>query len=334
MIRREAAEWIAAIVPGAEVVPFVGDASTRTFHRVHRPGGETAVLMDYGAPYEGETDDVALNRIFEDAGLPVPRILDASPAAGCLLVEDLGDLTLEQAVVAGGERVPSLLRSAVDLAAAIAVRGTPALARSARAAGPRLDAARFRFEMGFFCDNYAAAFRGIAPSSELRSALHALADRAAEGPPVLCHRDYHSRNLMVVEAGPQRDPHRPVVEFRLAMVDIQDARWGPDTYDLASLVRDPYVDLGDDEPRVEALVDRFLLARGAAPAPGFHERLHVVEAQRMIKCLGTYGHQVAVRGRERYAASIPPTLRRLHARLPVAGSTAPLHDLLVSHGLL
>jgi aminoglycoside/choline kinase family phosphotransferase len=279
------------------------------------------VLVDYGAPYEGESDDVRLGRIFLEAGLPVPRPLDASPEAGCLLVEDLGDTTLEQAVHAGAPGVPALLRSAVDLAVAVAERGTPVLARSERADGPRLDAARFRFEMDWFLDNYAEALCGVRPSPDLAAALADLADRAARGPSVLCHRDYHSRNLMV---GPDQG---------LSMVDIQDARWGPDTYDLASFVRDPYIGVGDDEAFVEELVDRYRTALAAEP-PGFRDRLHVVAAQRMIKCLGTYGHQVAVLGRTRYATAIPPTLRRLRARLPAASATSRVHDLLDQHGLL
>ena len=57
-----------------------------------------------------------------------------------------------------------------------------------------------------------------------------LADELADEPRVLCHRDYHSRNLMIHER-------------RLYIIDYQDARMGPDTYDLASLLRDSYVDL-------------------------------------------------------------------------------------------
>ena len=56
-----------------------------------------------------------------------------------------------------------------------------------------------------------------------------VAELAAE-PRVLCHRDYHSRNLMLHDD-------------RLYIIDFQDARMGPDTYDLVSLLRDSYVDL-------------------------------------------------------------------------------------------
>ena len=73
---------------------------------------------------------------------------------------------------------------------------------------------------------------------------------AAE-PRVLCHRDYHSRNLMLHDE-------------QLYIIDFQDARMGPDTYDLVSLLRDSYVDL--PEQTVDELIAYFLaLKRASAP---------------------------------------------------------------------
>ena len=64
---------------------------------------------------------------------------------------------------------------------------------------------------------------------------------------MLCHRDYHSRNLMLHEA-------------QLYIIDFQDARMGPDTYDLVSLLRDSYVDLA--EQTVDELIAYFLALKG------------------------------------------------------------------------
>ena len=68
---------------------------------------------------------------------------------------------------------------------------------------------------------------------------------------MLCHRDYHSRNLMLHER-------------RLYIIDFQDARMGPDTYDLASLLRDSYVDR--TEERVDELIRGYLKLGGASQA--------------------------------------------------------------------
>jgi N-acetylmuramate 1-kinase len=316
--RPDLATALARAYPGSRVASLPSDASTRRYHRLFLGDGSTRIVMDYGAPFEGETDDIRLARIFEAAGLPVARVLESHPEAGCLVLDDLGDRTLEAAL---GESAADLHAKAVRLATEIATRGTAALAASERAAGPALDRERFRFEMGFFLENYLGRYLGRPEVDlRLRLRLEALADAAAAHPRVLCHRDYHSRNLMVRDDG------------SLSMVDIQDARWGPDTYDIASLLRDAYVDL--DEASVEDLLE---LYRSALPEmPGrtpFRERFRIVATQRMIKALGTFGYQIAVLGRERYESAIPRTLVRLMDSLPRHPYTAPLSELLEAEGV-
>ena len=305
----------------AETLP--GDASTRRFHRLYLAGGGTRIVMDYGAPFVGETDDVRLARIFESARLPVARVLDVLEDAGCLLLEDLGDLTLEQALERGGGRRESpgtLYARAVELAADIATRGTVSLAGSERASGPALDADRFGFEMRFFVEHFIQGFLGGAAPPSTEGALQRLAVEVAGHPRVMCHRDYHSRNIMVRGDG------------TLAMVDIQDARWGPDTYDIASLLRDAYVDL--DETDVRESFERYvrLLPAGQDPEALRH-RFHLAATQRMIKALGTFGYQIVRLGRERYRDAIPRTLGRLDRTLPASPSTRALHAELASAGV-
>lgn len=311
---------------GARIRPLAGDASTRRFYRLFLPGGTTAVVMDYGAPFDGETDDLVLNAVFRDAGLPVATVLDVLPAPGCLVLEDLGDRTFEAELGSiRGDRdldgVERLYRKAVTLAAAIAHRGTLSLRRSSRAAGPALDEGRFRFEMEFFVTHYVRGLWGkeTVPAS-MEGALASLADAAAASPRVFCHRDYHSRNLMVLRDG------------SLSMVDIQDARWGPDTYDIASLLRDAYVDLDDEMARVLLEEYRRLLPAPVEPE-AFRERFETVAAQRMIKALGTFGYQVGGLGRTRYAAAIPRTLTRLERLLPALPLTAALAEVFDREGL-
>jgi aminoglycoside/choline kinase family phosphotransferase len=119
---------------------------------------------------------------------------------------------------------------------------------------------------------------------------------------VLCHRDYHSRNLMV---------HRN----RLVVIDFQDARMGPATYDLVSLLRDCYVDLSPD--LVAATTERFLDAVPTERTADFGRRFDLMSVQRHLKALGTFGHQIAIIGRPGFAAYVPRTIaylrRTLHA---------------------
>jgi aminoglycoside/choline kinase family phosphotransferase len=278
--------------------------------------------MDYGSAFRGETDDVRLARIFEGAGLPAARVLDVLPDAGALVLEDLGDDTLETVLKRGYPPREALYRSAVALAAKISTQGTQALARSDRAGSPALDEERFVFEMRFFLEHYVGAFLGRRDASrELTGALYELARTVAAHPRVLCHRDYHSRNIMVR------------VDGSLAVVDIQDARWGPDTYDLASLLRDAYVEI--EEPEVEALIAHYYRELPeSADAVAFRTRFELTSAQRMLKALGTFGYQIAVLGRQRYRDAIPRTLRRLVRVLPMHTQTSALADVLTKASLL
>ncbi len=326
VLRPVLAAALAEYYPGARDEALAADASTRRFHRLLLPDGGTRVVMDYGAPFEGETDDVRLARIFDKAALPVARVLHTLPGAGALILEDLGDDTLEVALTraaSGGRPTRDhLYRAAVRLAAEVATRGTDALLRSDRAQGPALDGERFLFEMRFFLEHYVGGFLGRPEvATKIRGAVEELALNAASHPRVLCHRDYHSRNIMVRGDG------------ALAMVDIQDARWGPDTYDLASLLCDAYADLGDHE--TTELSDLYWqLLPGSPDVAALRVRFEIVAAQRMIKALGTFGYQIGVLGNDRYRSAIPRTIERLSRFLPARAATAALGELLREEGLL
>jgi aminoglycoside/choline kinase family phosphotransferase len=325
--RREIGRYLEREFPGAAVERLAGDASTRIFYRIRVPGGQSVVLMDYVEPFDGETDDIRLGKIFRDAGLRVAGLLRVSAEVGCLVLEDLGDHSLETLLhetdAPPQGPPPQPLVRAVELAALVASKGTPLLARSDRAAGPALDAERFRFEMDFFLEHFAAGLRGIRElPEELRGKLHGLADRAAASPRrVLCHRDFHSRNLMVLDDG------------SLAMVDVQDARWGPDTYDLVSILRDAYIEIED--AWIDPLIQIYLEALDDPPEPvAFGERFQIVAAQRMIKALGSFGYlTIATRG-GRYLDAIPRTVGRLRTLLPKSKETKDLFEFLTRSGLL
>ncbi len=327
-LRPELDAFLAAAYPGAVISEIGGDASARRYWRLALADGSTRVVMDYGSPFEGETNDLRLTRIFREAGLPVAEVLESLPGAGCLVVRDLGDDSLESLVLGlkghpeARERIESLYERATDLVVALKARGTPVLRRSERASGPALDSERFRFEMDFFVEHYVRGIVGLdRPGRRLLEALHDLADRAAGGPRVFCHRDYHSRNLMVLPDGV------------LAMVDIQDARWGPSTYDLASLLRDAYVEM--DEVLVDRMFERY---RRQLPDPPptseIRARFDLVAVERMIKMLGTFGYQTHALGRTRYLDAMTRTLERLGRLLPLCAGAQGVFETLRETGLL
>ena len=171
-----------------------------------------------------------------------------------------------------------------------------------------------------YCD-FAIAVRKASPDADFLEALRAewavIVDELANETRVLCHRDYHSRNLMWHEGA-------------LHVIDFQDARMGPDTYDLVSLLRDSYVDLPD--AAVDDLIDYYYaLSRGTAATPeasaGFRRRFDLMALQRNLKALGTFGYQTTTRGNPVYMQYVPRTLtyvRRTLGRDPRFGRLAEL----------
>jgi aminoglycoside/choline kinase family phosphotransferase len=128
---------------------------------------------------------------------------------------------------------------------------------------------------------------------------------------VLCHRDYHRRNLMVTRRGGRAS---------LTIIDHQDTRLGPRGYDLASFLFDSYGDFSAAQRRALARRAGIELAD-----PDFRR----VALQRALKALGTFGYQLHEKKNRRYAAAIPRTLAhaRDHLRvLRTAGVEFPALD--------
>ena len=119
-------------------------------------------------------------------------------------------------------------------------------------------------------------------------------------------------------------------ESDLYIIDFQDARMGPDTYDLVSLLRDSYVDLPNST--VNELIAYFLALKGVAGEdPDFRRRFDVMALQRNLKALGTFGYQTTARRNPVYIQYIPRTLRYVRTNLDQQPRFTRLRELLATH---
>ena len=119
-------------------------------------------------------------------------------------------------------------------------------------------------------------------------------------------------------------------EAQLYIIDFQDARMGPDTYDLVSLLRDSYVDL--PEQTVADLIAYFLALKGVSgPDADFRRRFDVMALQRNLKALGTFGYQTTARRNPVYIQYIPRTLRYVRDNLENQPRFERLRELLATH---
>jgi N-acetylmuramate 1-kinase len=304
------------------VVPLTGDASDRRYFRVIVPDAPSFVLSLYSAPFDFETlSFVNVARLLEQMPVPIPTLIGHADDIGVLALEDLGDVTLQAHLgAATAAEHAGRYRQAVALIATLQRRGAELASDAYLPYGIAFDVDKLTWELDFFTKHFIEAYRGvlIAPDTrdELRSEFAVLIKELASEPRVLCHRDYHSRNLML---------HHD----RLYIIDFQDARMGPDTYDLVSLLRDSYVDL--PEQTVDELIAYFLALKGeTGKESAFRKRFDLMALQRNLKALGTFGYQTTARRNPVYIQYIPRTLRHVRNNLDHLPRFGRLRELLGS----
>lgn len=290
-----------------KVLPLTGDTSDRRYFRVLLKDARPIVLALHAGPIDYATMPfVSVARLFAEVPLPVPRILHHSDALGVLGLEDLGDVTLQAHL---GAATPAehaaLYRQAVGFLATLQQRGEELGSDAYPPYAIAFDVEKLTWELEFFVKHYLIAYKGVAASEAQRDALReewsAIVEELAGEPRVLCHRDYHSRNLMWNEGS-------------LYIIDFQDARMGPDTYDLASLLRDSYVDLTPQQ--VDELLAFFLALKGDRGGEAeFRRRFDLMALQRNLKALGTFGYMTTSRNNTVYIQYIPRTVAYVKANL-------------------
>ena len=307
---------------GPKVVPLTGDASDRRYFRILLADGESIVLALHAGPIDfGSLPFANVAELMHQVPLPVPRILGHSDTDGLIALEDLGDVTLQAHLgAAPTTEHAALYREAVALIEQLQRRGAEMASDNYVPYRIAFDVEKLTWELEFFVRHFVEGYRSRTLSASERSILseewRGLAEELAAESRVLCHRDYHSRNLML---------HRG----RLYIIDFQDARMGPDTYDLVSLLRDSYVDLTDRE--LDELIAYFLALKGSGDAAEFRRRFDVMALQRNLKALGTFGYQTISRANPVYIQYIPRTLRYVKTNLERSSRFARLREVLATH---
>jgi len=311
---------------GARVVPLSGDASDRRYFRVLLRDQPSQVLAVHPGPIEFDRlPFVNVARLFSALPVPVPQILGHSDPLGIVALQDLGDVTLQAHLGSAppGEHA-ALYRQAVTLISTLQRRGAEVTSPEYVPYGIAFDVEKLTWELQFFATHFLEGYRGIALSGPEREALSlefaAIVEELAAERRVLCHRDYHSRNLMLHEGS-------------LYIIDFQDARMGPDTYDLVSLLRDSYMDFTEEQ--VDELIAFFLALRGrdgmVENEQAFRRRFDLMAVQRNLKALGTFGFQTISRGNTVYIQYIPRTLAYVRGNLERYARFGRLRSILARH---
>ena len=287
------------------------DASTRKYYRVmsERNPAETFIISLYPTPFnQHENSFIDTTRLFEQASLPVPKIIDIADIDGIILQEDLGDCSLTEWLCGANGRSNEhgrMLESAIYLIARIQSATDLAKKTGSIAGRHAFDFDKLSWELEYFFVHFFGSLKEnrFTPSQEtgIKRDLGAIAADLAGRPRVLTHRDYHGMNLMVDGSGDLR------------IIDHQDARLGPASYDLVPLLLERRMHPAD-ESWVDGQLDYFLESRSRIGLPlikwnELKYEFNLMTVQRLLKAIGTFSYQTAVVGRgEAYENYIPPAI--------------------------
>ncbi len=270
---------------------------------------------------------INIHRFLSAVGARVPALFAVSADQKLLLLEDLGDRCLWDAVQGlSTEAVFAWYRKAIDQLLLIQIEGTCQRDDRCVAFQQRFDFRLYQWEFEHFIE-YGLEKRPGGKISEaekaaLRKSFDAMARRLDGVEPCLSHRDYHSWNLMARDGA-------------LAVIDFQDALLAPPQYDLASLLNDRETDRIIDAGLEARLVEYYL---GRCEASGrridraeFFDDYVLSALQRDFKVVGRFYYLDIVKGKPGYKKYIPPTLKRLKRNLERAPSYRNLIPLLQAH---
>lgn len=277
------------------IEPLFGDASFRRYFRLILENGETRIAMDAPPPQEDCRPFVDIGRRLEAAGVHVPHIHAEDLQQGFLLLEDLGDILYLSQL--NNEAAPRLYGDA--LGALSAMQACAAIDNL-----PHYDDALLGMELELFrewlCHKHLELDLSDDDNSMLEQLFTLLIDNATQQPQHFVHRDYHSRNLMLVAN------HGPGV------IDFQDAVVGPITYDLVSLLKDAYIrwPLKQVDSWAEGYCE-LAIQSGLMPQEDevkFQRWFDLMGVQRHIKVAGIFARLYRRDGKKGYLDDIPLVL--------------------------
>ncbi len=285
------------------------DASFRRYFRVSRgdvdpaawaPKADTLIVMDAPPGKEDVAPYLKVTALLEQAGAHVPHVHAADVKRGLVVMEDLGS-TQYLSLLKTGRGVDKLYGDALTTLANIQVRGL----RAAQALDP-YDRAPLERELNLFPEWFLGKHLGLDLTPEERALITVtfefLINEALLQPQVFVHRDYHSRNLMVLPNENQGGP---------GVIDFQDALRGPIGYDLVSLLKDCYISWSRE--RVERWVRGYRRVLGNLGANvgdseyQFMRWFDAIGVQRHIKVLGIFCRLWYRDGKIGYLADLPLT---------------------------
>ncbi len=328
-------------VAGFACKALAGDASDRRYFRAsYKAGGKekTVVVMDIFDvenickseevtlyhDEKGELPFINIHGFLKEISAPVPNIYFFDGKNGLMLLEDMGDQQLLYQAEQGDKgKKEELYKKAIDVliemeTAAMEKKKDSKCVAFDQTFAPKLLA----WEFDHYLEYGVGALNNVAIESEekafLKEEFFKISSKIASMEKTFTHRDYHSRNLLVKDG-------------RIFIIDFQDALFGPLAYDLASLLRDSYIDLGENlrDTLIKYYVREYRAARNKElDYVSFRKDFDLVAMQRNLKAAGRFVFIDQVKGNSSYLEAIPRTLGYVKESLPQNPDLAPIFEIL------
>jgi hypothetical protein len=328
-----------------QLAPLAGDASTRRYARARMtgPGAPASavvmILADRGIAMSSdelavfdeapsELPYVNVHKFMVSLGISVPEIYVDASEQGLVVLEDIGDTALWDAVQGKSEdQVVALYSAAIDQLLKLQIDGTARADRNCIAFQQAFDERLFNWEFEHFIEHGIENHCGRAPRAKdlavLREHFGQMSRYLDAQPRYLNHRDFHSWNLFVHEG-------------RIRVIDFQDALLAPAPYDLATLLGDR-----DTPAIVRPEIERRLLDcyrsewdRRGGPAWDAAElwKLYAANAlQKAFKVVGRFYFLDRVKGKPGYLRYIPSTLKQIRRLLVGREDLRAVREVLVKY---
>ena len=280
----------------ASIAPASSDASFRRYFRVLSTSGNSFIVMDAPPSHEDTRPFIHIAKLMAQSGLNTPLILEENISEGFLLLSDLGSQTYLSCL--NTETAPKLYKDAMGALVKMQMSAKDE-------AIPLYDRALLTRELMLFPEWYLTKHLGMSltdsQTEDLNKVFELILQNNLAQPQVLVHRDYHSRNLMVTS------------ENNPGILDFQDAVYGPITYDLASLLRDAYIEWEETE-QLDWTIRYWEMARKAqlpvcAEFGEFYKDFEWMGLQRHLKVLGIFARLYHRDGKDAYLKDLPLVLK-------------------------
>jgi len=296
--------------------------SDRKYFRINR-GGKPTVLMECAAGDPDFQRQIEYTRFFQRHSIPVPELIEVMAEGMSAVFEDLGDLSLYSWLRCPRKegQIEEMYKKVGDILVIIHSIPDEEIAECPMLQERKFGYNDFLWESNYFLERFVKGLKNIEPRghSALTKEFQNLASEADSFQKTIMHRDFQSQNIMITSGKTPR------------LIDYQGARIGPPSYDLASLLWDPYyrIESGTRKSLINYYISEMHDAQsGKFNAADFKRSLLLCRLQRHMQALGAYGFLSNVKGKVYFLRYVPEGVRLLQEDLTEAKDEYPeLYDL-------